>query len=147
MSKERLEKAKLMAEMLRVETRLPHDFPFDLVDWLVEQAEQKQSLETTVDFYQSAIRDADRRVQELENANRVINKANVGSERAKERLRKWIDELEIENEHYREVLAFYADEETYETKFATDTDETFDPFTLIELDEGKKARKALEGEE
>ena len=70
MGKERLEKAKLMAEMLRVETRLPHDFPFDLVDWLVEQAEQKQSLETAVDFYQSALRDADRRVQELEEENK-----------------------------------------------------------------------------
>lgn len=45
MSKERLEEAKLMAEMLRVETRLPHDFPFDLVDWLVEQAERVQELE------------------------------------------------------------------------------------------------------
>lgn len=45
MSKERLEEARLMAEMLRVETRLPHDFPFDLVDWLVEQAERAQELE------------------------------------------------------------------------------------------------------
>lgn len=45
MSKERLETAKLMARMLRVETRLPHDFPFDLVDWLVEQAERVQELE------------------------------------------------------------------------------------------------------
>lgn len=86
-----------------------------------------------------------KKVQELENANRVLKKANVGSERAKERLRQWIDELEIENEHYREALEFYADEETYETKFATDTDEICDSFTLIELDEGKKARKALEG--
>ena len=97
MSKERLEEAKLMAEMLRVETRLPHDFPFDLVDWLVGQAERAEELERKI-------------------------------------------------ERYRKVLAFYADEETYETKFATDTDEIFDPFTLIELDEGKTARKALEGE-
>ena len=49
MSKERLEEAKLMAEMLRVETRLPHDFPFDLVDWLVEQAERVQELENHID--------------------------------------------------------------------------------------------------
>src|SRR5690554_4019568 len=58
-----------------------------------------------------------------------------------------IQELREQNKRYREALEFYADEETYETKFATDTDEIFDPFTLIELDEGKKARKALEGEE
>ena len=45
MSKERLEAAKLMAKMLRLETRLPYDFPFDLVDWLVEQAERVQFLE------------------------------------------------------------------------------------------------------
>lgn len=56
-------------------------------------------------------------------------------------------ELERKIERYRKVLAFYADEETYETKFATDTDEIFDPFTLIELDEGEKARQVLEGEE
>ena len=60
---------------------------------------------------------------------------------------KLVQELEKQNKRYREALEFYANEETYETKFATDTDEIFDPFTLIELDEGKKARKALEGEE
>src|SRR5690606_1692126 len=57
-----------------------------------------------------------------------------------------VQELERKIERYREALEFYANEETYETKFATDTDEIFDPFTLIELDEGKKARQALEGE-
>ena len=56
-----------------------------------------------------------------------------------------VQELERKIERYREALEFYANEETYETKFATDTDEICDPFTLIELDEGKKARKALEG--
>ena len=96
--KKRLEEAKLMAKMLRVETRLPHDFPFDLVDWLVEQAERVQ-------------------------------------------------ELEKQNKRYEQALEFYADEETYETKFATYTDKIYDPFTLIELDEGKKARQALEDEE
>ena len=98
MDKKRLEKAKLMAKMLRVETRLPHNFPFDLVDWLVEQAERAEELERKV-------------------------------------------------ERYREALRFYADEEIYETKFATDTDEIFDPFTLIELDQGRRARKALEEKE
>ena len=60
---------------------------------------------------------------------------------------KLVQELEKQNKRYREALEFYANEETYETKFATDTDEIFDPFTLIELDNGEKARKALEGEE
>ena len=53
------------------------------VDWLIEQAE---------------------RVQELKNVNRVLKKANDGSERGKERLRKWVDELEMENECYREAI-------------------------------------------
>lgn len=35
-------------------------------NWLIQQAERVQELETTVDFYQNALRDADRRVQELE---------------------------------------------------------------------------------
>ena len=56
-------------------------------------------------------------------------------------------ELKEQNKRYKQALEFYADEETYEIKFATDTDEIFDPFTLIELDEGKKARQALEGKE
>lgn len=51
--KERLEEARLMAEMLRVETRLPHDFPFDLVDWLVEQAERVQELEEDLTKYRN----------------------------------------------------------------------------------------------
>ena len=55
MSKERLEEARLMAEMLRVETRLPHDFPFDLVDWLVEQAELVEKLEEEVDRLNGAL--------------------------------------------------------------------------------------------
>src|SRR5690554_810236 len=96
--KKRLEEAKLMAKMLRVETRLPHDFPFDLVDWLVEQAERVQ-------------------------------------------------ELEKQNKRYEQALEFYADEETYEMKFVANTDEIGVPLTVIELDEGKKARQALEDEE
>ena len=55
-------------------------------------------------------------------------------------------QLQAKVERYEKALEFYADEETYETKFATDTDEIFDPFTLIELDGGKKAREALGGE-
>ena len=98
MSKERLETAKLMARMLRAETRLPYDFPFDLVDWLVEQAER-------------------------------------------------VYELEQQNKRYKQALEFYADEETYEMKFVANTDEIGVPLTVIELDEGKKARQALEGEE
>mgnify|MGYP001229624977 CR=1 FL=1 len=53
--KERLEEARLMAEMLRVETRLPHDFPFDLVDWLVEQAERVWELERKIERYREAL--------------------------------------------------------------------------------------------
>lgn len=56
--------------------------------------------------------------------------------------------LEIESQQYKQALEFYADEETYEIKNATDTDEIYDPFRLIDLDEGEKATKALkEGNE
>ena len=80
------------------------------------------------------------RVQELEMENKSLNHILGEHIVACEQMEKKI-------KRYREALEFYADEETYETKFATDTDEIFDPFTLIELDEGKKARRALEGEE
>ena len=57
-----------------------------------------------------------------------------------------VQELERKIERYREALEFYADEETYEMKFVANTDEIGVPLTVIELDEGKKARQALEGE-
>ena len=69
--KERLEEAKLMAEMLRLETRLPYDFPFDLVDWLVEQAERVQELES--DSYNAHLeRLLDRKDQEIERYREAI---------------------------------------------------------------------------
>lgn len=55
MSKERLEDAKLMARMLRLETRLPYNFPFYLVDWLVEQAERVYELEAKIERYREAL--------------------------------------------------------------------------------------------
>src|SRR5690625_5177206 len=79
MSKERLEEIKQYYS--RMES-MPWDTQED-IRFLIEQAE---------------------RVQELENVNRVLKKANVGSERAKERLREWVDELEMENECYREAI-------------------------------------------
>src|SRR5690606_25215973 len=60
---------------------------------------------------------------------------------------KLVQELEKQNKRYREALEFYANEETYEMKFVANTDEICVPLTVIELDEGKKARQALEGDE
>jgi len=57
-----------------------------------------------------------------------------------------VQELERKIERYREALEFYANEETYEMKFVANTDEIGVPLTVIELDEGKKARQALEVE-
>ena|SRR5690625_3395855 len=71
MSKERLEEIKQYYS--RMES-MPWDTQED-IRFLIEQAE---------------------RVQELENVNRVLKKANEGSERDKERLREQIDELEQE---------------------------------------------------
>ena len=85
MSKERLETAKLMARMLRVETRLPYDFPFDLVDWLVEQAERVQELES--DSYNAHLeRLLDRKEQEIG--------------RYREALEFYADRENYEPEHY-----------------------------------------------
>lgn len=88
-------------------------------DWLIKQAERVQKLEKDLD-------------EELDIGLKMEGEANEWERKAK---------------RYKQALEFYADEETYETKFATDTDEIYDPFTLIELDEGKKARQALEGKE
>lgn len=57
----------------------------------------------------------------------------------------WLIKQVEKAERYKQALEFYANEETYETKFATDTNEICDLFTLIELDNGQKARQALEG--
>jgi len=59
---------------------------------------------------------------------------------------KRAEELERKVERYRKALEFYANEETYEMKFVANTDEIGVPLTVIELDEGKKARQALEEE-
>ena len=131
--KERLEKAKKILNHIKGYGVYDGNDDIEIFEWLIEQAEQKQSLETTVDFYQSALRDADRRVQELENVNRVLKKANVGSERAKERLWEWIDEFEIDNERYREALeaiAYFEDKEEGEV--------------VTRIDAKYIARKALE---
>src|SRR5690625_4528137 len=130
--KERLEEAKLMAEMLRVETRLPHDFPFDLVDWLVEQAEQKQSLETTVDFYQSALRDADRRVQELEQELHFcqVTKLSMDS------VEKYTEDLKKQNKRYREALEFYAKENNHVFWEDIREGENFVQLPISETDKG-----------
>ena len=93
MSKERLEEIK-DNELLF--TQGYEDLTNDFL-WLIEQAKQKQSLETAVDFYESALRDADRRVEELEGAikgSAVIT--NIASARNKE--------LEDQNKRYREAL-------------------------------------------
>ena len=88
-------------------------------DWLIKQAERVQKLEKELD-------------EALDIGLKMEGEANEWERKAK---------------RYKQALEFYANEETYETKFATDTDEIYDPFTLIELDKGKKAREALEGEE
>jgi|SRR5690625_540096 len=83
MSKERLAEIIHKEAYLEGTNNLVMVINTDDYKWLIEQAE---------------------RVQGLENDNRVLKKVNVGSERAKERLRNWIDELEIENERYREAI-------------------------------------------
>ena len=93
--------------------------------WLKEQAERVEELEKDLDEWR--------------------NEAIKVFKRFEEYQERYLETKEL-NKRYREALEFYANEETYVAKFATDTDEIFDPFTLIELDEGKKARKALEGD-
>ena len=81
----------------------------------------------------------------LRDVKRLLNELEEQVERLEEQTER-VEELERKIERYRETLKFYADEETYETKFATDTDDICDPFTLIELDNGEKARQALESD-
>ena len=83
MSKERLEEIIHKEAYLEGTNNLVMVINTDDYKWLIKQAE---------------------RVRELENVNRVLKKSSEGSEIAKERLRNWIDELEIENERYREAL-------------------------------------------
>lgn len=72
--------------------------------WLIEQAKQVSALETTIDFYQSALRDADRRVQELENfkreSERLYKYAHLNAKVSLEEKRR----LEKQNKRYREAI-------------------------------------------
>lgn len=58
-------------------------------------------------------------------------------------------ELEKENKRLREVLEFYADEQTYKTKWSTQNDDgsasQLRATTAIREDLGAKARQVLEG--
>ena len=53
-----------------------------------------------------------------------------------------VNRLEHENKRLREALEFYASEKTYET----DVTNQWEPVTLIDSDNGKRARQALEGD-
>lgn len=86
MSKERLEEAKLMAEMLRVETRLPHDFPFDLVDWLVEQSERVQELE-------EELQELKKKLLTLTKENNQVNDELIDVFRENKRYREALEEI------------------------------------------------------
>src|SRR5690625_152199 len=116
---------------------------------IIEQAERVEELETTVDFYQSALRDADRRVQELEKRIKELEYASKYNRKLNEFLLKrklppntlgrhvvevvmdYVEELEQQNKRYREALSIIS--------------------ANLPLDERKHyvyiARKALEGEE
>lgn len=127
--------------------------------WLMEQAEYVKDLKNDLnkwkneairylklfEEYQERLLEAER-VEELEkDINEWKNEAIRWLKLFEEYQERYLETKEL-NKRLREALEFYANEETYATKFATDTDEIFDPFTLIELDMGKKARKVLEGE-
>ena len=94
---------------------------FDLteedIEWLIEQAE---------------------RVQELE--SELNKQIEIGYKFEGE-----VYDLAKENKRYREALEFYADRENYEPEHY-DPD-THDYISMIDRDKGTTARKALEGEE
>src|SRR5690606_14612430 len=123
--------------LLMVTARFDHCLGDYLGDWMVRKVSDKERLEEVVENVVFL-----RGLTGALNAELPEDDFWYLYEQAEQ-----VQELERKIERFREALEFYANEETYETKFATDTDEIFDPFTLIELDEGKKARKALEGEE
>ena len=100
MSKERLEEAKLMAEMLRVETRLPHDFPFDLVDWLVEQSERVQELE-------DELQELKKKLLTLTKENNQVNDELIDEFRKNKRYWEFINNIKTASEQpisYDELL-------------------------------------------
>jgi|SRR5690625_112777 len=90
MGKEQLEKAKKILNHIKGYGVYDGNDDIEIFEWLIQQAE---------------------RVRELENVNRLLKKSSEGSEIAKERLRNWIDELEIENERYREALELLVKQE------------------------------------
>lgn len=114
--KEKLEEVKRRKE----EVNSPGFFVTgEPLEWLIQQAE---------------------RVQELESENRAL--------RAVAKSNKIIGEKSLrENERYREVLKFYADINNHRER-ATQKNNKGNTlhftFSIMQLDEGVKARKALE---
>ena len=91
--------------------------------WLIEQAKQVSALETTIDFYQSALRDADRRVQELEVWRNEVTQNVVERNSEYEKCRE-------QNKRYREAI-----------------EETLQAMGMVDRQKyGSKLEKALKGE-
>jgi hypothetical protein len=81
------------------EGQLGRDF-----DWLIKQAERVQELEQEVNDWRA----------EVQKWQKFYKESEESHSETKELLYSTISE----NKRYKQALEFYADEETYETKFA-----------------------------
>ena len=118
MSKERLEEIKEKYSKANV---IEHLNGIDIIAvakedivWLIQQSKRVQKLETTVDFYQSALRDADRRVQELEEEVFELKVRLEGAHKYNDAMKVIADDYEKQNKRYREALEEIRNYGTYE---------------------------------
>lgn len=90
MNEAKLKEARMMARIIRLDTRLPHDFPFDLIDWLVDRAKLAKKLQDA----EYSLSESYRQEQQ------------------------YVLKLEKQNKRYHEALKFYADSENYRHKLS-----------------------------
>lgn len=82
------------------------------------------------------------RVQELEQHASDLNNELFSERMEKDSTRNSLNNVREQNQHYKQALEFYADEENYKA----DVINQWEPVIPVNRDLGEKARQALEGE-
>lgn len=108
------------------------DFPD--VDWLIEQAEKVERLENEVKFHKGYCLRFSDKIKELEEENKELTIE-------KNTLQIINENLIQKTNRYEDALQFYANKKHYEV-----CEEVDKYLHLVDMDEGDKARRALEEE-
>lgn len=146
---ERLEEIKHQLEESNSYDDNPNGYWYHNINWLIEQAEQVDSMAHVIKVKNKEMRKLSNFINErnipLKELSPLITVMNYVQEVEEESqgiidksTSERMDFLEHQNKRYREALEFYSDKNNYTAEWGS-------PKWIV-LEEGEKARKALEEE-